>query len=74
MGAAYLDRNIDALATDGRLVIIGMQGGIKGELNIGKLLAKRAGVIAHRAAGRPDRRARQQERDRGTGRRRRCGR
>ncbi len=46
MGAAYLDRNIDALAADGRLVIIGMQGGIKAELNIGKLLGKRAGVIA----------------------------
>lgn len=54
MGAAYLDRNIDALATDGRLVVIGMQGGVKAELNLGKLLAKRAGVIANRccAAGR----------------------
>ena len=50
MGANYLDRNVDALATDGRLVIIGMQGGVKGELNIGKLLGKRAGVIAHGAA------------------------
>ena len=50
MGAAYLDRNVDALATDGRLVIIGMQGGVKAELNIGKLLAKRAGVIAHDTA------------------------
>ena len=36
MGAAYLDRNLDALATDGRLVIIGMQGGVKAELNIGE--------------------------------------
>ena len=45
MGASYLDRNIDALAPDGRVVIIGMQGGVKGELNIAKLLAKRAGVI-----------------------------
>ncbi|MBW0012802.1 NAD(P)H-quinone oxidoreductase, partial [Mycobacterium sp.] len=45
MGASYLDRNIDALATDGQLVIIGMQGGVKGELNIGKLLVKRARVI-----------------------------
>ena len=40
MGAKYLDRNVDALATGGRLVIIGMQGGVKAELNIGKLLAK----------------------------------
>lgn len=53
MGAAYLDRNIDALATDGRLVIIGMQGGAKAELNIGKLLAKRAGVIATALRSRP---------------------
>ncbi|MEB3065297.1 NAD(P)H-quinone oxidoreductase [[Mycobacterium] zoologicum] len=53
MGAAYLDRNIDALASDGRLVVIGMQGGVKGELNIGKLLAKRAGVIGTTLRGRP---------------------
>ncbi|MEB3033413.1 NAD(P)H-quinone oxidoreductase [[Mycobacterium] nativiensis] len=53
MGAAYLDRNVDALANDGRLVVIGMQGGVKGELNIGKLLAKRAGVIATALRGRP---------------------
>ncbi len=53
MGASYLDRNIDALAPDGRLVIIGMQGGVKGELNIGKLLGKRAGVIATALRSRP---------------------
>ncbi|MFI5612487.1 NAD(P)H-quinone oxidoreductase [Amycolatopsis sp. NPDC051903] len=46
MGAKYLNRNVEALAADGRLVIIGMQGGIKGELNIGKLLGKRASVFA----------------------------
>ncbi|MEV8436473.1 NAD(P)H-quinone oxidoreductase [Actinosynnema sp. NPDC051121] len=46
MGAAYLDRNVDVLAPDGRLVIIGMQGGVKAELNIGKLLSKRASVTA----------------------------
>lgn len=53
MGAAYLDRNIDALASDGQLVIIGMQGGVKGDLNIGKLLAKRARVIGTTLRGRP---------------------
>jgi NADPH:quinone reductase-like Zn-dependent oxidoreductase len=53
MGASYLDRNIDALATDGQLVIIGMQGGVKGELNIGKLLIKRARVIGTTLRGRP---------------------
>lgn len=45
MGASYLDRNIDALATDGQLIVIGMQGGVKAELNLGKLLTKRARVI-----------------------------
>ncbi|MGW7533618.1 NAD(P)H-quinone oxidoreductase [Amycolatopsis sp. NPDC054798] len=53
MGAKYLDRNVDALAADGRLVIIGMQGGIKGELNIGKLLRKRASVFAAGLRSRP---------------------
>ncbi|RZQ62019.1 NAD(P)H-quinone oxidoreductase [Amycolatopsis suaedae] len=53
MGAKYLGRNVDALAPDGRLVIIGMQGGIKGELNIGKLLAKRASVAATGLRARP---------------------
>lgn len=53
IGAAYLDRNIDALATDGRLVVIGMQGGVKGELNLGKLIAKRAGVIGTALRARP---------------------
>jgi NADPH2:quinone reductase len=53
MGASYLDRNIDALATDGQLVIIGMQGGVRAELNIGKLLAKRARVIGTTLRRRP---------------------
>jgi putative PIG3 family NAD(P)H quinone oxidoreductase len=53
IGAAYLDRNLDALASDGRLVIIGMQGGVKGELNLGKLIAKRARVIGTALRGRP---------------------
>ena len=52
IGAAYLDRNVDALANDGRVIIIGMQGGVKGELNVGKLIGKRAGVIGKpRCAG-----------------------
>ncbi|MDR3665046.1 MAG: NAD(P)H-quinone oxidoreductase [Mycobacterium sp.] len=53
MGAAYLGRNVDALADDGRLVIIGMQGGIKAELVIAKLMAKRAGVIGTTLRARP---------------------
>ncbi|MFG1639199.1 NAD(P)H-quinone oxidoreductase [Amycolatopsis sp. NPDC049252] len=46
MGASYLGRNVDALKSDGRLVIIGMQGGVRGELNVGALLGKRAEVYA----------------------------
>lgn len=53
MGAKYLDRNIDALAVQGRLVIIGMQGGTKAELDINKLLRKRGAVIATNLRGRP---------------------
>lgn len=53
IGAAYLDRNIDTLANDGQLIVIGMQGGTKGELNLGKLISKRAGVIGTTLRTRP---------------------
>ncbi|MFF4588332.1 NAD(P)H-quinone oxidoreductase [Streptomyces sp. NPDC001388] len=53
MGAKYLDRNIRGLAVNGRLAIIGMQGGAKGELNIGALLAKRAAISATSLRARP---------------------
>ena len=46
MGASYLERNVTALATEGRLVIIGMQGGTRGELDISALLRKRGAIIA----------------------------
>ncbi|MCX4915877.1 NAD(P)H-quinone oxidoreductase [Streptomyces sp. NBC_00687] len=53
MGAKYLDRNVRALAVNGRLAIIGMQGGVKGELNIATLLNKRAAVSATSLRARP---------------------
>jgi putative PIG3 family NAD(P)H quinone oxidoreductase len=53
MGAAYLARNVDALAVGGRLVVIGMQGGTRAELDLGKLLAKRASVAATALRSRP---------------------
>jgi NADPH2:quinone reductase len=53
MGAAYLDRNLDALASDGQLIVIGMQGGVTGELNLGKLVGKRLRVIGTALRGRP---------------------
>ena len=53
MGAKYLGRNVDALTAGGRLVIIGMQGGAKGELDISRLLTKRASVTATSLRARP---------------------
>ncbi|MBX6749751.1 MAG: NAD(P)H-quinone oxidoreductase [Micromonosporaceae bacterium] len=53
MGASYLDRNLRALAVDGRLVVIGLQGGRAAELNLGTLLAKRGTIIATALRSRP---------------------
>ena len=53
MGAKYLSRNVDALATEGRLVVIGMQGGSKAELDLGALMRKRGAVIATSLRARP---------------------
>ncbi|MBA2444576.1 MAG: NAD(P)H-quinone oxidoreductase [Nocardioidaceae bacterium] len=53
MGASYLARNVDALATEGRLVVIGLQGGAQGELDLRNLLGKRGAVIATGLRSRP---------------------
>ena len=53
VGAPYLARNIAALADGGRVVIIGMQGGSRGELDLSRLLAKRGGVLATALRSRP---------------------
>ncbi|MGZ4464864.1 MAG: NAD(P)H-quinone oxidoreductase [Nocardioides sp.] len=53
MGAKYLGRNVESLAREGRLVIIGMQGGTKAELDINALLRKRGAVIATSLRARP---------------------
>ncbi|WP_026313519.1 NAD(P)H-quinone oxidoreductase [Actinomadura flavalba] len=54
LGASYLPRNVRSLATGGRLVVIGMQGGAKGELDLAALLARRATVHAAGLRARPD--------------------
>jgi putative PIG3 family NAD(P)H quinone oxidoreductase len=54
IGASYLDRNVDALATGGRLVVIGLQGGRTAELDLGKLMPKRASIFATTLRSRPD--------------------
>lgn len=53
MGAKYLDQNVKTLATGGRLVCIGMQGGSRGELDLGTLLSKRASIHATSLRSRP---------------------
>jgi putative PIG3 family NAD(P)H quinone oxidoreductase len=53
MGASYLGRNVTALATEGRLVVIGMQGGTKGELDLNALLRKRGAIVATTLRARP---------------------
>jgi putative PIG3 family NAD(P)H quinone oxidoreductase len=53
MGAAYLQRNVTALSVGGRLVVLGAQGGRKGELDLGMLLGKAATVSAALLRPRP---------------------
>ncbi|MER7503697.1 NAD(P)H-quinone oxidoreductase [Nonomuraea pusilla] len=53
IGAKYLAGNVRALRTGGRLVVIGLQGGSKAELDLGALLAKRASVHATALRSRP---------------------
>lgn len=53
MGAKYLQANTGALGADGRLMIIGLQGGRKATLDLGALLVKRASVAATSLRGRP---------------------
>ena len=53
MGASYLARNLATLATGGRLVIIGRQGGSRAEIDLGVLQGKRASVYATTLRARP---------------------
>jgi putative PIG3 family NAD(P)H quinone oxidoreductase len=53
MGAKYLARNLDVLATSGRLSVIGMQGGTRAELDIGLLMRKRGAVFSTSLRARP---------------------
>jgi putative PIG3 family NAD(P)H quinone oxidoreductase len=53
IGAKYLDRNVAALAPDGRIAIIGLQGGRRGEFDLGALMAKRGSISATTLRARP---------------------
>ncbi len=54
MGASYLTRNVDALKRNGRMVIIGMQGGTTAEFNIMQALRKNITISATSLRARPD--------------------
>ena len=53
MGASYLARNLDALATGGRLIVLGFQGGSKAELDLHTVFRKRAAVFSAGLRARP---------------------
>src|SRR5919206_4901217 len=53
MGAKYLARNLAALNADGRLVIIGMQGGARAEVDLGRMLARRQTLFTTTLRSRP---------------------
>jgi len=53
VGAAYLAKNLATLNPNGRLLVIGMQGGRKTELDLGALISKRALVAATALRSRP---------------------
>jgi NADPH2:quinone reductase len=53
VGAKYLKQNVEALADYGRLIVIGLQGGARGELDLGLLLSKRAAIIGTALRSRP---------------------
>ncbi len=53
IGGGYLDGNMKSLSVGGRLVIIGLMGGIKAELNIGRMMVKRQRIIGSVLRSRP---------------------
>ncbi|RXZ42611.1 NAD(P)H-quinone oxidoreductase [Crenobacter cavernae] len=53
VGASHLAENIAALKRDGRLVLIGVMGGARAELNLAQVLVKRIALIGSTLRGRP---------------------
>ena len=53
MGASYLGKNMDAVATDGRIVVIGMQGGNQTEIDLGLMMRRRISLISTALRARP---------------------
>ena len=53
LGALYLGQNIRALATGGRLALIGVMGGRKAELDLGRVLVNRLSILGSTLRPRP---------------------
>ena len=53
MGASYLGRNLDVAATDGRIVVIGMQGGNQADIDLGLMMRRRISLISTSLRARP---------------------
>ncbi len=53
IGAKYLARNVDVLAANGRLAIVGMQGGTRAELDLAALMTRRAALFSTTLRARP---------------------
>ena len=53
VGAKYLEPNLKALAVDGTLIIIGLQGGRKAEIDLGSFMVKRQHLLATTLRARP---------------------
>lgn len=53
IGAKYLSGNVAALAADGRISVIGMQGGVRGEVDLGALMARRGTIYSAGLRARP---------------------
>ncbi len=53
MGASYVGSNLEAIAADGRVVVIGMQGGTRAEVDLGVMMRRRAALISTALRARP---------------------
>ena len=45
VGGEYFERNLDVLSIEGKLIVIGLMGGAKANLNLGLLMVKRQKII-----------------------------
>jgi putative PIG3 family NAD(P)H quinone oxidoreductase len=53
VGAPYLGHHLEVLAVGGRLVVIGLQGGVRAELDLSRMMRKRLSIIGSTLRARP---------------------